>query len=456
MGGTLGMRAAKTEYLPMFSGEQDGDYQERIAKSFLLNAYADTITGLAARAFRKEASLGDGAPEVIQEIAADVDREGRTLSQFAHDLLLAAIGDGVAFILVDYPVVPEGLSRAAEQELGARAFFVMIHAGSLIAFRSRPGPSGQELTQVRFRERAMIPVDEWTDEEVEQVRVLTLIEPPAQPNKPTPDSYVESVTYRKNRDSEWVPTSPPQKLTIGYIPLVAFYTNRNAFMRATPALEDLAWLNVAHWQSYSDQRQLLGFAKRGILFGRGFSDKEIGAAPVIGNRLWRVTSPEADLKWVEHTGSAINAGRQDLLDLEERMVMLGLRPLLRKPGQQTATETMIETSESNSSLVSWMIRERQALEAAFRIAGEWHDLGDVKVAVRLPDDATLGVDIALRVESWFRMRERGDLPRKDFWKLLAEHDLLPTWFDPERAELQLEDEDPLSGDPPEPDPEPEA
>ena len=38
---------------------------------------------------------------------------------------------------------------------------------------------------------------------------------------------------------------------------------------------DLAWLNLAHWQSASDQRHILHVARVPFLFGRGLSEGEI-------------------------------------------------------------------------------------------------------------------------------------------------------------------------------------
>lgn len=104
-----------------------------------------------------------------------------------------------------------------------------------------------------------------------------------------------------------------------------------ASMLLRALLIDLAWLNLAHWQSASDQRHILHVARVPILFGRALqvADGEIEIGP---NRLILADDPAAGLRFVEHFGTAIAAGRQDLVDLEDRMAVLGLDMMRHHPG----------------------------------------------------------------------------------------------------------------------------
>src|SRR6185295_4553940 len=99
--------------------------------------------------------------------------------------------------------------------------------------------------------------------------------------------------------------------------LAPVYLNRTGFMTGEPPLEELADLNVAHWQSSSDQRNILTVARVPILFGTGIEGNEkleIGASSMI-----RTSDPNAKLTYVEHTGAAIGAGERDLERLEFQM-----------------------------------------------------------------------------------------------------------------------------------------
>jgi hypothetical protein len=54
-----------------------------------------------------------------------------------------------------------------------------------------------------------------------------------------------------------------------YIPFVPLYGTRLAFMMGISPLRDVAYLNVKHWQSQSDQDTILHVARVPILaFGR--------------------------------------------------------------------------------------------------------------------------------------------------------------------------------------------
>jgi len=125
-------------------------------------------------------------------------------------------------------------------------------------------------------------------------------------------------------------------------------------MTAEPALLDLANLNIAHWQSDSDQRNILHVARVPILFAAGLGDSEapikklnIGATTFINGQIG------SDLKYVEHSGKGIEAGRQDLQDLEQRMAQMGLNMLVKgagRSGSATATARVLDQSEADSPL----------------------------------------------------------------------------------------------------------
>jgi hypothetical protein len=93
------------------------------------------------------------------------------------------------------------------------------------------------------------------------------------------------------------------------IPLLPVYINRTDFMRASPPLAKLAELNIAHWQSSSDQRNILHVARVPILFGAGVRRRRqnaIGASEMVKFN----SNPAAKLTYVEHTGAAIGAGER--------------------------------------------------------------------------------------------------------------------------------------------------
>ena len=143
-------------------------------------------------------------------------------------------------------------------------------------------------------------------------------------------------------------------------------------MTAHPPLMDLAWLNLAHWQSASDQRHILHVARVPILFGRNLTLPEDGLA--LGpNRIVTGEGESADLRFVEHSGAAIAAGRQDLIDLEDRMAVMGLDLMTRRggTGSTTATARAIDAAENSTSLLGLIHAVEEGLTTAFGYMADW-------------------------------------------------------------------------------------
>jgi len=179
------------------------------------------------------------------------------------------------------------------------------------------------------------------------------------------------------------------------IPLVTIYANRAGFMTAHPPLMDLAWLNLAHWQSASDQRHILHGARGPILFGRNLTLPEDGLA--LGpNRIVTGEGESADLRFVEHSGAAIAAGRQDLIDLEDRMAVMGLDLMTRRggAGSTTATARAIDAAENTSSLLGLIHAVEDRLTTAFGFMADWlgvprSEAGRVALHGRDPSDLSI-------------------------------------------------------------------
>ncbi len=357
MGGTETMRAAGPRFLPKNTAEPSEAYQRRLAASFLFNGYRRAIETLSGKPFSQPLQLGDDVPELLVEYAKDIDLQGRNLHAFAHDVFRTALSHGLSHILVDHPKVPtlpDGKSHTlADQRAAGRPYFVHLHPDAMLGWRSERINGVETLTQLRFLEtiEEPDPVNEWATKEIKQVRVIE------------PNAWR---IYRKGQDDKWLAT---------------VYGQRTGFMTARPPLLDLAWLNVEHWQSASDQSNILHVARVPILFASGFESTDpitVGAGIAV-----TTDDPNANLRYVEHQGAAIEAGRQSLKDLEERMSLLGGLLLTQKPGMKTATEKAIETAEAESSLGLMALNLQDALDLALDYAAKWEGIitggGTVKV-----------------------------------------------------------------------------
>jgi len=112
----------------------------------------------------------------------------------------------------------------------------------------------------------------------------------------------------------------------------------------------------------------LHVARVPILFGKGFGDNEItvGAAHAV-----MADNADADLAYVEHQGTSIEAGRESLLDLEERMRATGAELISQKPVQTTATQVTSEGESAKSVLQQIVENLEEAFCQAICLMGRW-------------------------------------------------------------------------------------
>ena len=199
-------------------------------------------------------------------------------------------------------------------------------------------------------------------------------------------------------------------MSLGRVPLVTLHAGRTGPMTATPPLLDLAWLNLAHWQSSADQRHILHVARVPILFGRDLRVGE-GGLEIGPNRMVLGEGGGADLRFVEHSGAAINAGRQDLIDLEERMARMGAELLAPRHGQMTATERALEADRHDSALQA-MVRDLEgALVQTLGLMADWAGLPRAGIAVDVFDDFGEGAGARADLTTLLALDQRGAIDR---------------------------------------------
>jgi hypothetical protein len=365
MGGTWAMRKARQKYLPKEEAESQKAYENRLSRTTLFNAFAKTVGDMTGKVFAKEIAIKDNVPNEIKQFVEDIDLTGRHLNVFAHDVFLDGIITGGGYILVDLPpsvVRDDGATAtlADEAAAGLRPFMVYIPIENLIGWKSSIINGAETLTMVRIKEYVTVDDGEYAQNEVEQVKVLQ------------PGSWE---TFRKNDKAEWVKydsgTSRLPKIT-----LVPVYINRTGFMTFSPPLDKLADINVAHWQSQSDQRNILHIARVPILFWSGKQDTDqiiVGA-----NSMMYSSDVNSKLQYVEHTGAAIDSGDKDLQNLEKQMQAMGLQLLIDGPGGQTATGERRDDEKENSPLAKMARSLGDAIEQAFGYMAEYLGLGTDK------------------------------------------------------------------------------
>lgn len=365
LGGTQAMRAARGLYLPQATAEDSGDYDKRLSRSFLFNAYEDTLKRLTDKPFCQPVVVTD-LPEQLLYLASDVDSCNTDLSTFAKQLLEEGVNFGLFLVFVDFTSVDKderNVTKAEEKAQGKRVSFNIISAPDLIGYQTEDRNGELVLTQIRFRYSVLENDGKYGQKEVHYVKVV---------------SETSWEIHKKKDDSNEYVLLETEDHTFGEIPLYVGYLNRKGFMSAEPALMSLADKNVEHWQSSSEQRHILGFARFAILFSKGWDNDPKAGPRVIGpSNTIHAPEEKADLKFVEHSGKAIEAGQKDIDKIENQMQQLGAQPLIARRGTETATGKGIDEDNANCELKSWIREIRTALVAITAIAAKWHGIDEL-------------------------------------------------------------------------------
>ncbi|VVG70685.1 DNA-binding protein [Pandoraea apista] len=359
MGGTRAMRVAGKTYLPQWPNEATDAYKARLNTATLFPAFPRTVEVLAAKPFSRPITLDDDVPTRIKEWSEDIDLQGRSLHSYAAALADAVLAEGMAGILVDYPTKEKGVKTVAdERRAGLRPYFVHIRRGDILGWRSTRINGVETLTQLRLLERVTVDDGRFGEKKIEQVRALYIGKW---------ETWRETEKVDADGKKVWV-IHQSGTTTLKRIPFVPVYGKRTGFMTAVPPLMELAHANVEHWQSKSDQQTILHVARVPILFAKNLGDAQIvvGASTAI-----KADGPDADMKFVEHTGKAIEAGRLSLLDLEDRMRQAGAELLVIKPGNITESQTLADNEQGMCALQRIAHDEEDALDAALQLMADW-------------------------------------------------------------------------------------
>jgi hypothetical protein len=310
---------------------------------------------MAGKPFAKPLTLSDDTPAQIKAWAEDIDRQGVNLHAFAAEMFEESF-NGLAGILVDYPrVTPVRTGRTVAQveASGARPYFVRVMHRQILGWRTEVIAGRVRLAQLRILESSEQPDGPYGTVCVPQVRVLE------------PGRW--ELWQQPSSAGDWIRVDEGVT-TLADIPFVPLYGVREGLMCGRPPLLDLAYLNVKHWQSQSDQDTIEHVARVPILALIGADDETtltVGAASAVK------LPQDADLKYVEHSGNAIKAGAESLLRLEEQMIQTGAELLVQKPGNRTATEAAGDDEGNKCDLQRMAEGFADALDMALAYMAQW-------------------------------------------------------------------------------------
>jgi hypothetical protein len=354
MVGTAAMRVGGKAWLPQWPKESDDAYRDRLGTAVLHPVFKRTVLVNASRPFSRPVTAGDNTPAAVEEWMKDIDLQGTAFSAFALQIMTACLAKGLHGVLVDYPTVPHIKTQADEKAAGARPYWVHYPAGSILGWQTEKAAKGLRLTQIRLLEYVEVPNGDYLTKSIEQVRLLT------------PGAW--AIYRQSEKDRNIWDEVDGGSTSLDFIPFKFFYGVRKAFGIGISPVADLAYQNVEHWQSASDQQTILHVARVPILFVKCLGDATLtvgaGSALVSENE-------EGDAKYVEHTGKAIEAGAESMRALEDRMRATGAELISLDAGYATATEVSSDSDASKSLLQQVCENFEESAQQCFVYMLDW-------------------------------------------------------------------------------------
>lgn len=441
LGGTKAMRAAGPAFLPQHAAESDPNYDERLHVNVLFNALELTLDHFVGRPFSDPVRLNTDVPETIVEDAKNIDLQGNDITEFCRQWFREALAKGFAHVMVDMPQMNEEarMSRTREDDIreGNRPFWLLIKPENMIFAEAdlvvdpMSGELREWFTHVRIRENIVERVG-FAERVRERIRVI----------EPGFFQVWEKIEPKDRRKKvEWRVVEQGET-GIPFVPIITYYTNRDGFMTSKPPLEDLAYLNIRHWQSMSDQINILTVVRFPMLAVAGATDQS-GTAMAIGPRqLLATKDPNGKFYYVEHQGHSIESGWAELTRLEEDMQAYGSTLLRKETPDETAAGRKIDNTESVSALEDMVTRFMDSVNNALRMHATWKGLPEGGTSTITSDFGpdTINETLATMLMD---LRKDRDISRLAIIKRVKQLGVLPEDYDPDAdfEQMVLEDKE---------------
>ena len=196
-----------------------------------------------------------------------------------------------------------------------------------------------------------------------------------------------------------------QNRPLDFVPVVPFITKRNELTNAIePPLMELAYLNVKHWQSQSDQDNITNIARVPLL--AIYSNDEVKQLAIGGSAIHLPV--DSSMQFVEHSGHAIASGVESLKDLEEQMKTAGAKLLTKTALAMTDSQARDEAGKEISQLRLLANRFEDAIDLALEYTGHWlgiakEQVGNVQISGNIEND----LDPSASMASVIQLRNAG-------------------------------------------------
>jgi len=414
-------------YLYAGNDESTADYEIRRKRAVLDPWVEKIVTARQALLFSKPPTRE--LPAKLRPYLDDVDRKGTSAEVFFADVAQEAQIDGIHWVLIDAPPVPEGgfPNKLTEDRSGHRPFFQHIPAGCVLDWEI--GDDGALLWAVVKQQSVNNRGEEgWGEEDVaiDQWKVWTrsawyLYEELENPVDGEKYTVLEGVN------------------SSGVVPVVPFFGIRNTDYSGWPVCRAVADHVIQIYNKDSDLDWFERLVSHPIPYFIG-PDKPVSLDTSKG---FFVKSAEGDGKievgLLEPTGAGFSSIRESIQDLRYRILSIALAQAKKDSGQVQSGDGQREDRKIFAASVKTAAQSLEASELrCWTIMAAWvRDTGKINIEYnrdyddRMIDAVMLGAMTELVIANM--------LPYEDFLQSLKEGGLVPPSFDIKAAIAHYEE-----------------
>lgn len=345
--------------LPRLSDQSPTDYEAYKRRSTFFNATKRTIQGLSGMIFRKAATTQ--VPDSIKVMLDDIDMSGSPLQVLSQNAVNEVLRLGRAGLFLDYPTVDTTIATQADaRQAKLRPMIKLYDAYSITNWKTRVVNGACILSMVVLKECKKVPVDEFTDKDVVQYRVLDLedyaagesvgiryrvrvMEVQKDDNGIEKDVVVEGPFYPMMGGKE-----------MDFLPFQFMGPTSTNWNICEPPLADLVEVNLSHYRVNADYEHGCHFTGLPTPVISGYTAENQNEKFYIGSlSAWVFPNPSAKASYLEFTGQGLQCLRLNLEDKKKEMAVLGARMLEAEPSaQQSANTAAIHRGGEQSMLAS--------------------------------------------------------------------------------------------------------
>ncbi len=427
IGGTDYLRSHAEDIIPREPSEDDAAYNRRIFHAVLPPFIQRLASQAAGTILRKGIHLEGGDEDYWRDWAKDVTGDGTPLNMFAREMLVDALLWGHTSCLVDWPNGEQPSNLAEELAMGRKPYLVRVGAQQIRGWRTAANRNQAPLTMVRYSETISVPVDQFGEEIITQIRVLT------------EDGYQiwrDETPSGANRGG-WTLYESGEH-TAGEVPLVTIYSNRIATLVSKPPLEEVANLNISYAQRFCDYYHSIHVGALPILCLKGFdpdnNDNQLGLSVNTAILL----PPDGDAMIVSPPSDSYQEQLRCLQVLEEQISSLGISALAKQNLTNTAAASKrLDRIDSDSIMAIISEDLARAITDMLRIAGKY--AGKEPPEVTIPKDYENRLLDGNQVTAMLQLQMQNQISQETLLKILREGEILPPYVDIDDEILRTKD-----------------